>query len=269
MPRNLPPQDLQDVPRPVSALGNDYADGHVIPWHRHQRAQLVYASTGVITAQTADGTWVVPPHRAVWVPAGTDHRHRCHGRVEMRSIFIDAAAQPDMGEYCAVLAVPPLLRELILHIVDIPLLYDRDGPDGRTVAVLLDQIERLDTTPLHLPSPGDPRARKVADALIADPADARPLKDWARVSGASERTLARLFRRDTGMSFGLWRQQARLLAAMPLLARGRSVAETADELGYATASAFIAMFRRSLGTSPGAYYPKPSTAVQDTGEEQP
>lgn len=246
--------------RPVSALGNDYADGHVIAWHSHRRAQLVYAATGVITAQTADGTWVVPPHRAVWVPAGVDHRHRCHGPVEMRSIFFETGVQPEMGPQCAVLSVPPLLRELILHIVDLPLLYDEGGPDGRTVAVLLDQIERLDATPLHLPSPSDPRARRVAEALISDPADARSLKDWARVSGASERTLARLFQRGTGMSFGTWRQQARLLAAMPLLAQGRSVSETADELGYATPSAFIAMFRRSLGTSPGAYYPKPDHA---------
>ena len=147
-----------------------------------------------------------------------------------------------------------LLRELIVRAVAQPRLYDPDGPDGRLMAVILDQLERLAETPLHLPIPGDPRLRRITDALMKDPADGRRLSDWAATAGASSRTLARLFVATTGLTFGAWRQQARLLHAMRLLAHGEPVTTVALEVGYESPSAFVSAFACAFGTTPGRYY---------------
>ncbi|MCB2101803.1 MAG: helix-turn-helix transcriptional regulator, partial [Rhodobacterales bacterium] len=228
---------------------------HDTGWHHHRRAQLIYASQGVMRVRTRQGLWVVPPQRAVWMPPLTAHQVQVASRrTAMRHLYIEPDAAAHLPDGCCVVRVSPLLRELILRAAALPPLYDPDGPDGRLVAVILDQIEGLPVAPLHLPDVADFRLRPIADALAADPADPRTLADFAIGCGASARTLARLFRRDTGLTFGQWRQQARLLAALTLLAEGRPVTTVALDLGYDSQSAFIAMFRRAFGVTPGRYF---------------
>jgi AraC-like DNA-binding protein len=254
MPWNLRPDELEALPRPVAALANNYADGHVIARHRHRRAQLVYAARGVMTVKTESGAWVVPPQRAVWMPAGMEHEVHCARTLAMRSLFIEPAAAAGMGQACRVVNVTPLLRELILRAVELPGLYDEAGPEGRLVALILDEVLNLETAPLHLPLPRDPHLAALTGALLDDPADRRGLDAWAAELGLSTRTLARRFQREIGMGFAAWRQQARLLQAVARLAEGASVTTLAYDLGYDTPSAFIAMFRRSLGVTPGRYF---------------
>jgi len=244
---------VQDIPRPIAATATDYGPGDAIDWHSHPRAQLLYGIEGVLTVQTEAGRWVLPPERAVWVPAGIKHRADIAGRVRMRSLFVAAGAARRLPAQCCVVTVSPLLRALILEAVEVPKLYDADGPDGRLMAVILDQLRRLEPTPLYLPLPADPRLRRVTDALTRDPGTRAGLDVWAKKAGASARTLARLFVRETGLTFGAWRQQARLLKALEWLAEGRPVTAIALDLGYESPSAFSAMFRGALGQPPKRY----------------
>lgn len=250
------------VPRalaqPLEGLAAEYEPGAEIPLHHHPFAQLIYASSGVMTVTTEHGTWVVPPDRAVWVPARVDHAIRMTGRVSMRTLYFSDALGPLAGPACSVVQVSALLRESILRAIGFPKPYPERGAEARLVAVIADEIRAAPTAPLHLPLPRDPRARRVADALSANPGDPRSLAEWARVAGASVRTLERSFERETALPFGAWRQRARLLRALEQLASGESVSTVALDLGYETPSAFIAMFRRALGTSPGRYFRAPS-----------
>jgi len=254
---SLEVRGLEDVPRPVVPMAIDFPDGHIIPPHVHRRAQLIYAARGVMTVSVpaaGGGLWVIPPQRALWMPGGIAHSIRMTGDVEMRTLYLSGAAASRLPPDCRVVAVPLLLRELILRAMDIPPLYDEQGPDGRLMAVLLDQLHVLPVMPLHLPMPADRRLAAICRALLADLADNRPLQDWGREAGASVSTLARLFRRETGMGFAAWRQQARLVRALELLAAGRPVTQVAFDLGYDSVSAFIAMFRRAFGVPPSRYF---------------
>lgn len=239
----------------VVARARECPADHIIDWHTHERAQLLYAVQGVMRVTTANGVWVVPPQRAVWIPPGISHHVQAQGTpLSMRSLYIREDALDGLPKDCCVVTVSPLLRELIIEIISLPDNPPPDSAEARLIAVLLDRIEGLPVAPLYLPMATDRRARKIVDALLADPSDAKSLKDWSRLLAASERTLARIFIRDTGMTFGHWRQQVKLLAALARLARGESVTEVAFDLGYASQSAFIAMFRRTLGKTPGRYF---------------
>jgi AraC-like DNA-binding protein len=259
----------EDLPRPVLAIARDYPARYHIARHKHRRAQLVYAEAGVMTVQTATGVWVIPPERAVWVPAGIEHAIDTGSELAMRSLYIEKDAAPWLPKACCVVRVSPLLRELIGRAVDLPALYDEDGPDGRLMRVILDQLETLPVAPLHLPMPRDARLKRITDALAQDPANAEPLRRWARRAGASTRTLARLFAKETRMSFGAWRQQLRLMKALEMLAARRPVTEVALDLGYASPSAFIAMFRRAFGVSPKRYFRDSAKALQEAGDAVP
>jgi AraC-like DNA-binding protein/quercetin dioxygenase-like cupin family protein len=245
---------LEALPQAVVAFRRDLEDGQRIAPHRHRRAQLVYASRGVMTVTTSDGAFVVPPQRAVWMPGGHEHQIDARGAVAMRTIYVEPDAAPGLPKQVCVLHVTPLLRELILAAVRASQPYEPESPESRLMDVILDQIRALPAAPLSLPMPRDRRLRRVTEALRADPADARGLEAWAREAGASARTLARLFRTETGMSFGAWRQQVRLLRALEKLAAGEAVTSVAFDLGYDSPSAFIAMFRRNLGASPTRYF---------------
>lgn len=247
------PGDLEDPARPIVALAVDHPGPHRFPPHRHYRAQLVYASSGVMTVVTATGTWVVPPQQAVWVPAGIEHEVRSAGPLALRSLYVHPRATEGLPQACCVVGVPPLLRELILRAVSFGEAVAPDGREARVLALIPDELRALEPEPLHLPLPRDRRLRAMTERLAADPADGRPLAAWARVAGASERTLARLFLSETGLTFGAWRQRLRLLAAIARLAEGQAVTAMAYDLGYDSPSAFIAMFRRSLGATPGHY----------------
>lgn len=251
--RSIDPGDYQDVARPLAAMAKDFPGGHEIAPHRHKRAQLIFAAHGVMAVKTTQGTWVVPPNRALWVPAETEHAIRMCGAVAMRTLYVRPGAGT-LPATCCVVAVSPLLRELILRAVELPVLYDENGAAGRIMALILDEIRALPVLPLHLPWPEDERLRRVCAAIRAAPAAEHTLEQWGAAAGASSRTLARLFRKETGMSFGAWRQQARLLEALRRLAIGEAVTNVALDLGYQSPSAFTSMFRRALGRAPTRYF---------------
>jgi AraC-like DNA-binding protein len=246
--------DYLRVPRPVGAMAKDFAAGYQIPEDTHTRGQLVHAVSGVMSVRTAHGIWVVPPERAVWVPPGTLHSTRMSGEVAMRTLYVRNRECARLPARCCVINVTPLLRELILRAVELPLYYDEAGPGGRVMALILDELEVAPVLPLHLPQARDARVARVCEALSAHPADARGLAEFGAAVGASERNLARLFVRETGMTFAAWRQQARLVAALEQLARRLPIARIAETLGYESASAFTAMFKKALGVAPKEYF---------------
>ena len=254
-------RDLQGLPRSLIAFAADFPAGHVISPHFHPRAQLVHAASGVMTVTTATGSWVVPPGLGLWMPADMVHEVRAVTTISMRTLYIARDAAAWLPNDCRVVGVPPLLRELILRASSGPPLYDTEGPAARLMAVILDELRDLAAAPLHLPMPSDRRLKAVAEALLEAPDDNRGLTAWGRKVGASSRTLSRLFVSETGMTFGRWRQRRRLLAALERLAQGEAVTSVALDLGYASPSAFIAMFRRSLGASPTAYLNGSTTAM--------
>jgi AraC-like DNA-binding protein/quercetin dioxygenase-like cupin family protein len=259
--------DESDV---VSGVAADFESGHRLGRHRHRRAQLVYAVEGVMTVETDEGLWVVPPLRALWVPPGVVHSIRMTGRVQMRTVYFDAAAlaQANAPARCAVLGVSPLLRELILRIVRID---ESDASDekiepsqrDRIVGVLLDELCESPVNPLEVPMPHDPRLRRIADAVLADPSDNRDLAAWASFAGVGERTLARLFPNETGMTFVRWRQQVRLLRALERLGVGEPVTTVALEAGSSSTSAFVKLFRESFGVTPGRYFAVDAASAAD------
>ena len=251
--RSIDPADYQRVPRPVAAMAKDFTHGHHIAPHLHERAQLIFAADGVMTVSTREGSWVVPPQRAVWMPAGVTHEIRMAGAVAMRTLYVRSDAARHLPDRVRVIAVSALLRELLLRACALPVLYDEAGPDGRLMALVLDEIATLPSLALDLPAPRDPRLGRICRALRADPGSTRTLEEWALEAGASGRTLARLFVKETGLTFADWRQQARLLAAMARLAAGQPITRIALDLGYESPSAFAAMFRRALGAPPSRY----------------
>ena len=228
--------------------------GHVNAWHSHDNGCLIYPAQGVVTVETEAGSYVVPPQRAVWLPAGMAHQTSMNGEVSLQSLIIDDAAFQGVPQGACVVAITPLLRELILHACSMAAEQPVDGPTKRLVSVLVDQLTALQAPALPLPVPQERRLRRIADALIADPADNRSLEDWAKTAGASSRTLARLFRAETGLSFREWRQRLRILEGLRRLAEGESVTTVALDVGFSGPAAFIQAFKRLLGTTPGRYF---------------
>ncbi|MFG2616303.1 helix-turn-helix domain-containing protein [Streptomyces sp. NPDC048507] len=221
--------------------------------HRHDGHQIAYAASGVLSVTTGSGTWVAPPTRALWIPAGTVHEHRAYGRTDLHTVGLPIRYNPLGLDAPAVIAVGPLLRELILA-------YTRESADPgparrRMLGVLLDQLRVSPLQPLHLPAPADPRLAAVCALLYADPADRRGLAALAADAGAGagERTLSRLFRAELGMTFPQWRTQLRLHRALRLLAVGTPVTAVAHRCGWSSASAFIDVFRRAFGHTPGTH----------------
>jgi AraC-like DNA-binding protein len=238
----------------IATLSQEYPAGRVLPPHFHDRDQLVYASRGVMTVRTGDGMWVVPTHRAVWIPAAVPHSISMSGVVAMRTLYVRRGLARALPRTCCVLNVSPLLRELILHACSRRALSRTDPRQRHLIQVILDQFVDIGLVPLQLPTPSDPRARRAATILLGEPSDRRPLIQICRDTGASKRTLERLFQHDVGMTFGKWRQQLRLLEALRLLADGAKVSHAALESGYSTPSAFASMFRKALGTTPSQYF---------------
>ena len=249
-----PLSDILHTPRPIVAMAKGFPSGHVISFHEHTRAQLLYASSGVMTVKTEEGIWVVPPLRAVWIPAHTRHEIEVSGHLSMRTLYIDPTYFTGPSSGCCVIAVSPLLKELILHAVNVPRLYPLGGQEERLLKVLLDQISIMRTAPLKLPIPVDERLRKIYTHLSDHPGDNRTLEDWGKKVGATGRTLSRHFRSETGMSFAQWRQQIRVLDALKRLGMNEPVTAVAIELGYDSPSAFISMFKKTVGTTPGKYF---------------
>jgi AraC-like DNA-binding protein len=237
----------------VANVSAELEDGHAIPEHSHPEDQLLFASAGVMTVTTEEGLWVVPPLRAVWIPAKTMHSVAMSGRVSMRTLYFLPKLARSFPKKCMVINVSSLLRELILHACTFAKLRKEDPTERRIVEIILDQLKVVESIPLQLPHPVDSRATRVARTLFANPGDQRTLENLCMDCGASKRTIQRLFLEETKMTFNRWRQQLRLLHAMQRLAAGDKVTSAALEAGYNSTSAFISMFRKQLGTTPTRY----------------
>lgn len=244
-------------------------------WHAHGDHQLAWSPEGVLVVLTeSDASYVLPPSRALWIPAGTVHETRASGAAVLRSVYLGPRRCPIDWDVPTPVVVSPLLGELIHHLDDRGLGAEQRS---RADAVLFDLLLPLRVATIDVRPPSDPRARDVADELTADPADPRTLREWGRAVGASSRTLARAFLNDTGLSFGRWRTLVRLQASLPYLAEQMPVGAVAPLVGYRTTSAFVAAFRAHTGVTPARYFqppartslPHPTTSdipAEDTGK---
>lgn len=243
--------DLEWVPRPVVALADEYPARFVDPRHCHPRAQLLYAAAGVMSVVTDGASFVIPPQRAIWMPAGVHHEVTCRSAVSVRTLYVDA--EDDLPNECRVFEVSELLRALILEAMTLPREYDPAGRGGRIVQLILDSIAVPPAASLCAPMPRDARMLKVCRALIEDPTRADSLDDWAAQACMSRRTFTRSFRDETGMSLAAWRQHVRLLEALARLSCGQAVTTIAFDVGYESPSAFTAAFQRAFGVPPSRY----------------
>jgi len=238
----------------ITTFRRDYPDGFVFGEHYHDRDQIVYACQGVMTVETSQGMWVLPASRALWIPSGIPHAVRMAGEVSLRTLYLRRKLARGLPRECTVVNISPLLKELILYACQFEALNKRIEARRHLIEVILDLLRSSQTQPLQLPRPVDSRAKCVADLLYCDPGSPVPTEEICTRAGASKRTIERLFRQDTGMTLGRWRQQLRLIHSMRLLAQGTKINSVALEAGYSSASAFILMFKSVLGTTPGQYF---------------
>jgi AraC-like DNA-binding protein len=253
LPRSIRGDDYQRVPRPVAAMARDLPSDYEIAWHSHPRFQLVYGAQGVMTVDTRGETWVVPPQRAVWLPPGIEHRIQTSSQVKFRTLYVAKEAAAAMPQRCVAFAITPLLRELILRATELPVEYDEHGAPGRVMQLILDELASLISLPYNLPMPASKVLSRICRAIVENPNDRVTIEELGSRHGTTTRTLARRFRRETGMSFSEWRRRARLLRALAWIAEGRPILTVALDLGYDSPSAFSAMFKREFGLPPTQY----------------
>ncbi len=215
----------------------------------------MYVVNGSMTVETAEGVWVLPSNRALWIPAGVAHTFKHARPISLRAVYVrlDTPSIP-AWERCSVLNVSTLVRELILACAQLPQEYPQHSKEMRLATVLLDHLALLQQDAFFLPDPLDKRAVKAANLIKSNPNETRPLKEIASQVGASPRTLERLFSAETGMGFGAWRQRLRMMVALENLAAGETVSTTAAAIGYESSSSFIAAFRSVFGCSPAKYF---------------
>lgn len=237
----------------VRTLAVTWRDGRHTHRHRHTWAQLLFARSGVMHVSAQEGVWIVPPTRAIWVPAGVEHAIDVKGEVALRTLYVSAARSGALVRPLQALEVAPLLAELIQHIVGVGLLDPRQPAHDRLAGVLMDLIGEARGVDLLLPMPRDGRAVRLAEQLRTEPGERSGLEILAARAGASLRTLQRLFADETGLTIEAWRQKARLVHSAAALAGGAPVTTAALDCGYDSVSAFIAAFRRQFGVTPGRF----------------
>ncbi|MFT4117659.1 AraC family transcriptional regulator [Bradyrhizobium sp.] len=246
--------DPEDVPRAIAAFGGEMVTkGTEVGMHEHRKDELVLALRGLVRCEAGQGVWIVPPRCALWIPGNVPHSVSVAGDVEVYCLFVEPDALPMLPRQCCTLSISPLLEHLMMHVSRMPVLYDVDGADGRIAAVLLDQLALAPAEALSFPMPADVRLRRIASAMMSDPSDRATIDEWGRRMAVAPRTLTRILQRETGMSFGRWRQQLHILIALQRLDQGASVQTVALDLGYEGASAFVTMFRKALGKPPARY----------------
>lgn len=245
--------DARDKARQIGVLATDSPAGMAISAHTHAQAQLILAIDGVMVVRVEDGSWVVPPGRAVWVPAGLRHEIEMAGDVRMRSLFVAHEVRPSLPQDCRVIEVSALLRELIIAAQDLPSDSDIHQRAGRVLALILDEIELAPALALHVPMPRHHLLAALCLEFIGEPSVAATLEQWAARAHMNARTLSRAFVRDTGMTPGAWWRHTRLLLSLPRLAAGASILELALAHGYDSPSAYTAMFKKVLGMPPSQY----------------
>jgi len=242
--------EIDVLPRPVFLRSQSLPARHVFPIHSHPWNQFVYATSGTLVVTVEDTWYVITPEQAIWVPTGVAHTTGALHGAEFRNLYVADVAELAMPQQCTVFSVSPLLRALIIELVEIEGRDEADGYADRIDAVIVDNLHRLKELDFHLPWPRSPGLRKVCEALYSAPDDLRTVDEWAGEAGVSARTLARRFEKETGVSLRAWRHRLRLFRALEWLGAGRAVTEVALDLGYASLSAFIYMFRKEMGCSP-------------------
>ncbi len=249
--RKHPPGTEPTPARPVRLVARDLAPAELLAAHKHAWGQVTYAVEGVLRVTVGNSTWIVPPLRAIWIPPEAIHEIVTLEKAKLRVLWVHAAVAPFAGSECVVLDVSALLRELILALSEAD---ENTARETRLSALILDELAPCATLPIRIALPDDKRLKILCELLIADPGSPLTLDQWAKKVGASQRTLARLFETDLGMTFGQWRQQLRLAHAAPMIARGLPLSHVAAELGYASQSAFSAMFKKTFGQSPSVFF---------------
>ena len=244
---------MESLPRPVYARVKSLPGGSWKAWHSHPWVQLTYAISGVLAVRTRQGSFLAPPQRAVWVPPGVAHEVITSVRTERRNFFIDPAKAGWSPAACHVLEVSPFVRELIRVLASLPVEYDEQGPEGRLAQVFLDQVALLPKAGFSLPLPATPALFEYCSELMLRPDENLPIAHIAKASRMSERTMARVFLRETGMSFREWRVRLKLLLSLEGLTAGRNVTRTACDCGYDSVSAFICAFKRHFRKTPGEF----------------
>src|ERR1700722_980765 len=222
MAREIPIDSVDGVARPVVASGNDYPDGHRVKPHHHRRGHLISSATGVIVVSTAEGTWVMPPHRGMWIPPATQHRVQMVGAVSVQSLYIEPRAIPGLPNHCQVVGISPFMRSLITEALGVPLEYELEGREGALMQLIQYEMQRLPALSLSLRYPANGPLSALCRRFVQEPSIHATIDLWADALSMSRRSFTRLFRRETGMSFVAWRQQACLLCAMPRLAAGEA-----------------------------------------------
>ncbi|MBB3356242.1 MULTISPECIES: helix-turn-helix domain-containing protein [unclassified Novosphingobium] len=247
------PALVEHIDRPIVAISNEYPPAFELDWHQHRRGQLLYAARGVVVVSTPHGAWVAPPERAIWTPGGVSHAVRMVGEVSTRSVLIEPDVPGSLGNANKVIPVSPLLRHLLEAACDIPPEYDVDGRDGLVMSLLLAELARAPTMPLAVPFPQHVEIARKCRTFLEAPSAHDTIDQWSSDLGMGRRAFTRAFRRETGLSFGAWRQQACLLIALPRLAAGDAVTTIAFDLGYESPAAFTTMFKRLIGVAPSHY----------------
>jgi AraC family transcriptional regulator of arabinose operon len=237
----------------ISTLAYEYPAKFNVAEHAHGSDQLIYATRGVMEVSAGQSFWLIPPHFAIWIPALTLHRIRMPGSVSMRTLYLRRSVAARELAGCSVLHVTPLLRALVVEAVRLGQLRIRNHLHCALRDLLVAELRRASPIPAFVTLPRDPRALTVAQALMANQAESPSLRDLCADAGASVRTIERTFRGEIGMSFETWRRQVRLVKGMELLVAGRRVKEVAFDVGYRQPSAFVKMFRQTLGMTPGAW----------------
>ncbi|MFF3447841.1 AraC family transcriptional regulator [Streptomyces sp. NPDC002667] len=250
--RNIPVAEVDELDRAVLAIGTDYPPDHLLVWHEHRRAQVLYAATGVMRVETADGSWTVPTARAVLIPPLTRHQVTMTA-VSTRSLYIEPAAVPWFPARCRTVDVSALLRALILEAVEMEPRYADHSRDAALADLVLHELKSLSPLPLDVPLPAEPRLRALCEEFLQRPDIHDPPARWCAALNISERTLARRFRNGTGLNYAQWRQRACVLHSLHHLARRVPVTRVAAMLGYDNPAAYTAAFKKLLGRPPTAY----------------
>lgn len=246
-------RQIETVARPIVAMDAQYPDGGAGPMHSHRRAQFMLCAAGSMSVDTEAGHWLLPPQHALLIPPQLSHRTHYCGAVRLHTLYLEPVSLGALPAESRLIAVSPLLRELVRTALTFPAEYTLDGHQGLVMNLLASEIGQQPAVPLHVPMPRDRRLLRICEAIRKDPGVPTSIDHWTTVAGLSRRTLARQFQRETGMSFTEWRIQVRLLEALRRITDGQPIGSVALDLGYETASAFSVMFKRQLGMSPTDY----------------